>query len=253
MTRHGLAALAAIVTLGVGIGLVDPYACVQLASSGALKRPIPRRARAKLERTAARALSLVPGPPAPYVRQGDLVGDAVSDEKAAWDDASGAWRRPGAARTGATWVWEPPGDGDPESAAPPDLEVRVYVNSETGLPASLERIGDSPRLLSMDGATAVEVTTVDAAERGGRATAPITPEQAAHAVTVIRVVVAGALMERALQALVEGRRPLPVVRRPVAEAGRIESITVELYGGKSDVEALAGEIPVGSVRALLDP
>lgn len=252
MTRH---LLVAVVALMVGIGIVDPYACIQYSSGGSLKRPIPKNARARLERVAAAALALVPNPPSPYERQFDVEGDAVSDEKAAWNDGAGRWLAPGTARAAATWIWQPPHE-DEDSDAPPDLEVRVYVNAETGTPKSLESVGGAPRALSLAGAAAVEVTTIgaDEADRGagGRVALPMTPEEAAHAITVIRILVADRMVERALLAAADGRPPLLEVRKPVREADRIESITVELYGGKHDVESLAAEIPTAGLRTLLD-
>ncbi|MGE5177190.1 MAG: hypothetical protein ACM3JJ_12570 [Hyphomicrobiales bacterium] len=274
--------VAAAVGLLVVLGIVDPYACVQYSSGGSLLRPLPKKARARLEHVAAAALALVPAPPPPYARQLDVSGDPVADEKAPWDDGADRWLAPGVARAASIWIWSRDGDGDAETDAPPDLEIRVYVNGETGPPRSLESVGDAPRLLDLEGATAVEVTTIgaDEADRGAsgadtsdgrdagggrgsgvagdggppaaRVTLPMTAAEAAHAVTVIRVVIGDDLTERAFEARAEGRRPLPDVRKPARNADRVESITVELFGGKHDVESLAAEIPVASLRALLD-
>jgi hypothetical protein len=237
--------LLAVLVLSVGIGIVDPYACVQYTTGGSLHRAIPKRARARLVRIAGAALALAPGPPAPYTRQVDAEGDPVADEQAPWNDDTNRWIAPGTARAAATWIWVPPGDGEAESDAPPDLEVRVYVNAETGLPTSLDSVGGAPRLLALEGATAVEVAATAAG-------LPITPEEAAHAVTVIRIVVADPMTERTLRALADGRRPLDATPKPTREADRIESITVELSGAKHDVESLAAEAPVAGLRALLD-
>ncbi|HEX7077428.1 MAG TPA: hypothetical protein VF363_03305 [Candidatus Eisenbacteria bacterium] len=258
MIRH---VLVAAVALLVGIGIVDPYACVQYSSGGSLKRPLSAKERGRLAGAAGVAMSLVPDPPAPYVRDEGPDGDAIADPTAPWNDATSRWLAPGVARAAVTWTWDRPSEGE-GSDATPDLDVRVFVNSEIGPPTSLQSVGDTPRLLPVEGATAVEVTTIGAMEAdtasaaaappsGGRVALPMTAAQAATAVTAIRVLVADPAAERALRAQVEGKAPR-ATRQRVARVDRIGSITVELVGGKHDVEALARRLPVAKLRSLLD-
>jgi hypothetical protein len=176
------------------------------------------------------------------------------DEIAAWDEAHATWLRPGAAS--AERVYEPRKSGD---NAPPNLEQRVYVNSEVAMPSGLASEGAAPRLFPIPGAAAVEVTTIGmegseaASSEGGRVAMPVAPGQAASAVTIIRVLLADPKTERIFRSATAVDHITQTVDRPVLRSGAVQSLVIELYGGKRDVEALARRLPVSALRRLLDP
>jgi hypothetical protein len=153
-------------------------------------------------------------------------------------------------------VYEPRKSGE---SAPPNLEQRVYVNSEVRMPSGLASEGTAPRLFPIPGASVVEVTTVGiedsetASSMGGRIAMPVKPEQAASAITIIRVLLADPKTERIFRsAAAEGHRP-EGLDRAAKRPGAVQSLVIELYGGKRDVEALARRLPIPALRKLLDP
>ena len=245
--------IVAAVLIAAGIGIVDPYACVQYGTGGALQRDISKKERDSLLRVALDVRNLVPSPGAGYVvdRESD---EASADAKAPWDDPAGTWMAPGAAR--AIRVYSPT---HPDAAdALPAFEARIHVNEEAGMPRELASVFDVPRSFAIQGAVGIEVPTIGATEaptsggaEGGRIAMPTTPEWAARSITILRVVIAGPEAERALRAASEGNAAEPAARRPVGRADRVESVTVELYGAKRDVERVALALPLAKLRALL--
>jgi len=248
--------IVAAVLIAAGIGIVDPYACVQYGTGGDLQRDISKKERETLLLVALHARALVPTPGSGYVldRESD---EGSADAKVSWDDPSGKWMMPGAAR--AIRIYSPVA---PDAAdAPPSFEVRIHVNEEAGVPREIASVFDAPRPFPLEGAVAIEVPTVgadDAASsageggsEGGRVAMPMTQESAARSITVLRVVFAGPEAERALRTAVAGRPVEPTTRAPVDHADRVESVTVELYGAKRDVESVARRLPLAKLRAFL--
>ena len=80
---------------------------------------------------------------------------------------------------------------------------------------------------------------------------PTTPDAVANSITIIRMLIAGAEAEAAFRAASAGKTAAATARTPVDRADRVESITVELYGAKRDVERAARRIPMTKLRALL--
>lgn len=248
--------IVAAVLVAVGIGIVDPYACVQYGTGGGLEREISKKERDSLLRVALRARDLVPSPGTGYVAERES-DEASVDAKAPWDDPAAKWMAPGAAR--AIRVYPP---ADPDAIdAPPAFEARIHVNEEAGMPQAMASVFDAPRPFAVDGAVAVEIPTVgtdeavpsapESGSEGGRIAMPISPESASRSITVLRVVVAGPEMEGALRAVAEGRTVAGAVRPRVDRADRVESVTVELYGAKRDVEGVARRLPIAKLRTLL--
>jgi hypothetical protein len=132
------------------------------------------------------------------------------------------------------------------------------VNSEVTLPSGLASVGGTPRAFAVPGAVGVLVTTIGAEGQesgpgdGGRVALPVSPKQARSALTIVRVLIANPRAENVFRrAIAEGEVPVwsePPPRRP----GEVQSIMVELYGGKADVEALARRLPTAALRRLLD-
>ena len=248
--------IVALVLMAAGIGIIDPYACVQYGTGGSLQRDVSKKERDSLLRVALRARDLVPAPGSRYVldRESD---DASADAKASWDDPAGKWMTPGAARALRTYS---PVDPDAANALP-TFEVRAHVNEESAMPRTLASIFGDPRPFKIDGAVAVEISTVTTEDaepaggsnesEGGRIAMPATPEAVANSITIVRMLVASAEGEATFRAASQGKPTPPVARTPVDRADRVESITVELYGAKRDVERAARLISTPKLRALL--
>lgn len=255
---------AVLVSLAAVIGLLDPFACrwysmqASLAAVSAVPadrlplRPLPKAARDRLLDTAKRALAMLPAPSG-YALDRESV-DAKVDEKAIW--AGSAFGTPGTAR--AECVYEPALAGYP-GEVPPTLEQRVFVNSEVTLPAGLASVGGSPKPFDVPGAVGVVVTTITDTEdsetgssEGGRVALPLTPAQKRTAITIVRVLLANSKTERLFRtAITEGAMPTwtpPAPKKP----GEIQTLVIEIYGGKADVEAAGKHLPVGELRKLLD-
>jgi len=246
--------VVAAVLIAAGIGIVDPYACVQYSRGAGIEREVPMRDRNALLRVAVRARNLVPAPGRRYVADPGS-DEAKAEPKATWDDRTGKWTAPGIAR--ATRSFPPANPDAPD--APPEFETRIFVNAEAGLPEALASVFGAPQPFAVKGAAAVEITTVGAEDvappsdgaEGGRVAMPFTPETAANAITLIRVLVADAETERVLRDLSQGKSVERSARSPVARADRVESITVGLYGAKKDVERVARQLPLARLRTLL--
>ena len=246
--------VVAAVLIAAGIGIVDPYACVQYSQGAGIEREVDMRDRNALLRVAVRARNLVPAPGRRYVAD-PASDEAKAEAKAKWDDRAGKWAAPGIAR--ATRSFPPANPDAPD--APPEFEIRTFVNAEAGLPEALASVFGAPQPFAIKGAVAVEITTIGAEDvapasggtEGGRVMMPMTPESKANAITLLRVLVADPETEGALRDLSQGKSVERSARRPVARADRVESITVGLYGAKQDVERVARRLPIAKLRALL--
>ena len=253
-----------LIGLAAVIGLLDPFACrwysmrASLAAVTAVpanrlpSRPLPSSARAHLLDTAKRALAMLPAP-AGYELDRESV-EAKADEKALWTGS--AFVHPGTAR--ADRAYDPLAGGDLDET-PPTLEQRVFVNTEVMLPTGLASVGGSPRPFDVPGAVGVEVTTVtdtedseSGASDGGRVALPLTAAQKRTTITIIRVLLANSKTENSFRsAIPQGAMPvlyLPAPKKP----DEIQSLVIEIYGGKADVEAVARRLPVTELRKLLD-
>jgi hypothetical protein len=253
-----------LIGLAAVIGLLDPFACrwysmrSSLASVTAVpanrlpSHPLPSSARAHLLDTAKRALAMLPVPSG-YLLDRESV-EAKADEKAIWTGS--AFATPGTAR--ADRALEPSLAGYPDGT-PPTLEQRVFVNTEVTLPAGLASVGGSPRPFNVPGAVGVLVTTITDTEDsesggsdGGRVALPLTAAQKRTAITIVRVLLANSKTENLFRsAIPQGAMPAwqpPAPKKP----GEIQTLVIEIYGGKADVEAVAHRLPVTDLRKLLD-
>lgn len=238
----------ALVALAVGVGLVDPYACVQRSWGRTVRRDVPAGERARVLVAVRRALALLPAP-----RGYQLDGESITSEAertASYRDESGRWASAVAAR--AERAFEPP---DPDrDDAPPALEQRVFANSEVALPTGLASETGMMRSYPLTGAAAVEALMAgyDEPSEGGRVAMPAGPGQVQAAPTIVRVLIADPASERAFRAAAGSGQVAARPRQAPARAGAVQSLVVELYGGRRDVEAMARRIPVDALRRLLD-
>ena len=241
-------AVAAVVLMGVGIGLIDPYACVQHSSGSPARREVPARERTRVLEAARRALALLPAPRGYRLDRESVTSEAARE--ADWDGTTSRWAAPVAAR--AERLYEPAGGDAP--GAPPPLEQRVFVNGGVSLPTGLASVGGAPRPFVIRGAVAVLVPTAgveDPPAAEGRVALPVSPEGAANSLAIVRVVVASVPVERSFEAAARSGAMSAPPRKPPRSAGSVEAVVVELYGGRRDVETAARRIPTAKLRALL--
>lgn len=242
MKRH---ALSLLIVTTVAIGLIDPYACVQHSSGSPIQKDVPARERSRVRSVARRVLGLLPAP-----RGYALDPESVTSEASAtapWSPA-GTWAAPATARADRSYA--PPDPDAPDAA--PTLEQRVFVNAEVALPTGLASESGALREVAVPGAAAVEVLTAGVAEEGGRLAMPLTPDQADRSLTIVRILLADAPTERAFRAAARSGEMRLAPRKPPSRAGRVETLVVELYGARGDVERLAKRLPVAALRRLLD-
>jgi hypothetical protein len=257
-------AAAVLVALAATVGLVDPYACrrysmeaAQADAAGAAvndrvppSRPLPKADRARLTDAATRALRLLPAPKGYLLDRGSVHVEA--DPRGLWDEARSTWLRAASAK--AERSFDPADEADD---APPALEQRVFVNGEVDLPRGLASAGGTLRPFPVQGAAAVMVTTIGAegaeAGEGGRVAMPVSPEEARTAITIVRVLLADPKTERAYGAAAAAAGAGPEdTRRAPRRPGEVQSLQIEIYGGRDDVLALAKRLPTAALRKLLD-
>jgi len=241
-------AVGALVALAVGVGLVDPYACVQRSWGRSVRRDVPAGERARVLVAARRALALLPAPRGYLLDQESVTSEA--ERTAPYRDEAGQWVAPVAAR--AERAFEPP---DPDrNDAPPALEQRVFANSEVGVPTGLASETGTLRVFAIPGTSAIEALMAgyDAPPTGGRVAMPANPARIQTAPTIVRVLIADAASEREFRAAAgSGSMTIRHGASP-ARAGAVQTLVIELYGGRRDVEAMAQRVPVGALRRLLD-
>ncbi len=214
------------------------------------ERPVPTAAVAGLRRSLAAALAAVPQPSSPY-RLDRTSSVTRVNPAAGWDAAADRWAAP--AEGSAERVYVAGGDEDQEDGR--TVEIRVFLNLEPSLPTGLASVAGEPRLVALSTAPAVEVTTIGA-EEGQRVALPVTPEEAAEAVTIIRLYVGGPAVEQALRRLLaeetgESTNKPTHTMVPTRRADHVQAVIVELYGPKAEVERLARGVKVGALRKLL--
>jgi hypothetical protein len=263
---------AVLVSLAAVIGLLDPFACrwysmmtakagqpapghrgpMDSGVHGVHMNDLPSSAQTHLIDTARRALELLPVP-SDYSLDRESV-QAKAADTALWDKDQSRFRTPGTAR--ADRAFDPK---DESAGAPPALEQRVFVNQEVAIPSGLASVGGSPKPFDVPGAVGVEVTTITDSEdsesgpsEGGRVALPLTPDQKRTAITIVRVLLANSKTDKAFRAAIsDGAMPAwtpPAPKKP----GEIQTLVIEIYGGKADVEAVAKRLPVQQLRQLLD-
>lgn len=233
---------------GLALALAMPaFAPPSLAAKEA--PTIPAKDRKALEGTLNKVLQLLPAPAKEFRR--DREGD--SREIAATAPprtAEGAWRVPAGARTGRVYV-KRSGAGD--DAAETRLEVNVYVNLETTLSDPLGSAGGSLRVDLRDEAPFARhsLAGIDAT----RVALPLTEEEKANSLTVVRAYIAVPEADNYLADVIQGRRPdrSPWDGTQAKSASEVRTIVVEYHGPASEVQRLADATPVPKLRALLTP
>jgi hypothetical protein len=210
---------------------------------------IPAKDRKALETTLDKVLQLLPAPAKEFRR--DREGDSREvAANAPPKTADGAWRVPAGARTGRVYV-KRAGTGD--DAEETRLEVNVYVNLEATLSDPLGSAGGSLRVDLRDEAPFARhsLAGIDAA----RVELPLTEEEKANSLTVVRAYIATPEADGYLADVIQGRRPdrSPWDGTQAKSASEVRTIVVEYHGPASEVERLAAATPVPKIRALLTP
>ncbi|HSQ59181.1 MAG TPA: hypothetical protein VLT84_01905 [Acidobacteriota bacterium] len=210
---------------------------------------IPAKDQKALEGALDKVLRLLPAPAKEF--RHDREGD--SREVAATappKTADGAWRVPAGAQAGRVYVKR---DGTGDDAVETRVEVNVYLNLETTLSDPLGSAGGSLRVDLKDEAPFARhsLAGIDAT----RVALPLTEEEKANSLTVVRAYIAAPEADGYLADVIQGRRPdrSPWDGTQAKSASEVRTIVVEFHGPASEVERLAAATPVLKLRALLTP
>ena len=235
-TGHAATIVSALVLLATGT------ACEAATPRDPVAKEIPEAEREVLIAALRRAISAMPAPTPPYGKAPD-DSTLEADRRCFWDPGAKRWTAPARATSERLFHLD--------GADLPSLEYRVYLNHEPELPEDLASAGGAPRQFPLPGTVAVEVTLIGADAGGGRVALPISPEDAATALTVIRIYVGSREMESAVRALLAGGQLAGSIFPAVRKAGEVHSIVVDFYGPKRTVEGLAPALDVAGLRKVL--
>ena len=143
--------------------------------------------------------------------------------------------------------------GTGEEAEAVGLEVRVYVNQEGTLPEPLASEAGTPQTFTHDGLPGMRVSL--AGVPSGRVALPLTADEAANALTVVRLYVGLPPIEPYLEEIAQGRQPerTPWDSRPPRRASEVRTVVVEFQGPRGEVERLVKATSAAPLRALLSP
>jgi hypothetical protein len=202
----------------------------------------PPGARRKMESALKRIVRLLPRPGLPYRLGPDGTRTEIAD-RAGKLDRPGFWAplEASAERSYET------GSGDDAQT----LDQRVSLNGMRGLSPGLASVGGPVVTFDLPGAPSWEQTLIGAESR---VALPLSPEQKARAVTLLRIYVVTPDLEARLRAAAGQNAAFPSVdpsQLAATRADAVRSVIVELYGPRRDIERLARHIPIAKLRAYL--
>jgi hypothetical protein len=249
-TLRGLAAagsFAAVSLLAVGAIPATRARANEKPAGPTSARPFPTADRKALERVLRKAFEALP-PPGKEFRLDTANGSKeIAFSTGAWAVATKA-----PAEAKEVRVYEKHA-GSGEDAETCTLEVRVYLNMERGLPDPLGSEGGELATFTHDGAPAARASL--AGVGASRVALPLTAEEGAGALTVLRLHVGAEAVEGYLAEIARGRIPprTPWDQTAAKSPSEVRTIVVEFYGPRAEVERLLTSTPVAPLRALLSP
>lgn len=193
--------------------------------------------RRAMEKVVSRCFGALPGPTRPFRRdhQSDFAEIAARSA-----EATRVYERRPAAGT----------DEDPMV-----LEIRVYVNRERSLPEPLGSEGGALQTFRHDGIPTTRVFLAGVGVDQGRVALPLSPQDEADALTVVRLHVGPPYAEKYLEEIAQGRRPdrTPWDGAAPLRGASVRTLVVEFRGPRAEVELLLRHTLVPKLRAILDP
>jgi hypothetical protein len=134
------------------------------------------------------------------------------------------------------------------------VEVNLALNGERGLSKGLASVGGEAQVVPLKGALAVRQSILGADD--SRVALPLSQEDAARALTLLRIHVVSPDLEVRLRRHVEGTGQLPRIEESHLTTKRpdaIAALVVEIRGERRDVDAFAAGVGVAALRKLLGP
>ncbi len=241
---------------GLAIGAVLGIAMTSLsitlpAHAEAAKQggSLPAAGRKALERTLSKALDALPAPGKAFHEDRASRSREIAPGTSAWAVATKAPAEARAVRVYEGKIGTEAGD-DAEVVG---LEIRVYLNLERALPEPLGSEGGGLETFTHDGLPGMRASLAGVAP--GRLALPLTPEQEANSLTVVRLHVGAAEIEPYLLEIAQGRRPVrtPWDSTPALTPSEVRTIVVEFHGPRGEVDRLVKATQAAPLRALLTP
>ncbi len=217
------------------------------AAEGKRGGALPAAERKALERTLSKAFRALPVPAKEFRAARASGSREIAPGTSAWAVATKA---PAEAREARVYEKK---IGAGEDAEVVGLEIRVYLNQERALPEPLGSEGGNLETFTHEGLPGMRASL--AGIGSGRLALPLTPEEEADALTVVRLHVGGAEAEPYLVEIAQGRQPVrtPWDARPARKASEVRTIVVEFHGPRGEVERLVTATRAAPLRALLTP
>jgi hypothetical protein len=207
-----------------------------------------KESQTEVKRLLTKVLQATPKPTAPY---------APSEESPSDEVAAKAGMVKGTQRWVPIEAWtqreyEAVGPEEDEDAAVKFLEIQIALNGTRGLTSGIATKSDKPHMVTIDGAVAVEQTSIPVVDSTQAQVDP--SQQPDEPMTLLRLYFVDPDLETHVRKLqtetsaFPGFGPFQVLADHPDE---LRSIVISFYGPKSDVEALAKRIDVAALRRLL--
>ncbi|MEK7314920.1 MAG: hypothetical protein AAB011_01975 [Candidatus Eisenbacteria bacterium] len=242
---RGLAMGAALGIATISLSMTLP------ARAGAAKQgeTLPAAERKALERTLSKAFAALPLPGKAFREDRASRSREIAPGTSAWAVATKAPTEAKAVRVYEGMIGTEAG-GDAEVVG---LEIRVYLNLERTLPEPLGSEGGGMETFTHDGLPGMRASLAGVAP--SRLALPLTPEQEANSLTVVRLHVGAAEIEPYLLEIAQGRRPVrtPWDSSAARKASEVRTIVVEFHGPRGEVDRLVKATQAAPLRALLTP
>jgi hypothetical protein len=207
-------------------------------------RSLPSSDRKAMERTLRKAFAALQTPGKEFRLDAEGGSREIGLSSTTWAVATKA---PAEAREARVYLKS--GGGD--DADPVVLEVRVYLNMERELPEPLGSEGGVLETFTHDGLPGSRASL--AGVEPSRVALPLTPEEGANALTVLRLHIGDSAIESYLTEIAQGRKPArtPWDQTPARSPSEIRTLVVEYYGPRAEVERLLKATAAAPLRALL--
>ena len=247
--RHRVpAAAAGMAALSLLIAGATPAVAASTADKPAGQtsaREVAATDRKALELVLKKAFESLPPPGKEFRLDAESGTKEIALSSSAWAVATKA-----PAEAQASRVFEKH-EGSGENEETVTLEIRLYLNMERELPEPLGSEGGVLETFTHDGLPGSRASL--AGVEPGRVALPLTAEEGANALTVIRLHVGAETIEGYLGDVARGKKPprTPWDQTAAQSPSEVRTIVVEYYGPRAEVERLLKSTSASPLRALL--
>jgi hypothetical protein len=246
LRRAAAAAGVAVLSLFLPGAIPSPAAStVEKPADSNPARALSGADRKALERVLRKAFEALPSPGKDFRADAESGTQEIALSSSAWAMATKA-----PAEAQASRVFEKrTGSGD--DAETVTLEIRLYLNMERGLPEPLGSEGGVLETFTHNGLPGSRASL--AGVEPSRVALPLTAEEGANALTVLRLHVGAESIEGYLGEIARGRKPprTPWDQTAAKSPSEVRTIVVEYYGPRAEVERLLKATSAAPLRALL--